>query len=640
MPLRLLDQQWSRSKRALSDQVRRVAFRSAGCLGDFGLAKRLPSRWCSATNLNKPWQPDRRPEKIADNATGRFVTLTALTANEAPPPSYYADNLRAVVTQLSQHQSDVLGDTAAGHARLIQGLADQPLRLLARLITRTTAVIRYDSLNYAEIDDTRAALTPLYDAELVVENRPVAGDLLLARLRVAELRRLFPRHQKRCKTKSQLQQMVIANYGEAQIHAIVAEQVTWVGLCIADSLQRMLVSYFGSARGDFSDFVIRDLGLVRFEDYSLSANSRVFDQAEDAQRYLDLLSLQRLPIRQRPTALPWLQQRFILTHTAQRPLNPDVRRRQDRLLIGWGRDFERNGDTGAALSCFAQAHAHPARERQVRILRKLAQSRGQLTTPAKFAADDLPSNPAQAARNLLRAMREAPVCLLEAQSAEKLVKTGGVAQSSTQAWRETHWRVSRAPYPNVERRVLQQLTSNGGAGWHVENALFSTLLGLAFWECIFAPVAGMFSHPFQSGPRDLYWPDFRSRRESLITQCFRTLREPGALWQAIHRSVGAKFGVSCALVSWSLTRGDVLSAVQQRLSVEQLLGVFDYMLTDLSQTRSGLPDLFVAYPAQRFELVEVKGPGDQLQPNQRIWLNQLCALNIPCRVISLRASPA
>jgi len=565
--------------------------------------------------------------------------LTALTANEAPPPNYYADNLRAVVAHLNQHQSDVLGDQAADHGRIIHGLADQPARLLARLITRTTPVIRCDSLDYAEIDDTQAALKPLYDAELVAANTPVAGDALLARLRVAEIRRLFPRYEKRCKTKQQLQDMVLANYGEAQIQGIVAEEVSWVCLCIAESLQRMLVSYFGSARGDFSDFVIRDLGLVKFEGYSLSENSRVFDNEGDLQHYLDLLSLQRLPTAQRAAALPWLREQFFLAPTAQCPLNPDIRRRQDRLLIDWGRDFERNNDTAVALTCFAMAHAHPARERQVRILTKLAKKPGQLATPAKFGLNELPKNPAQAAKNLLIAMREAPVCLLEAQAAQKLAKGGGARPSTSRAWRETHWRVATAPYPNVERRVLQDLIGNGGSGWHVENTLFSTLLGLAFWECIFAPVSGMFSHPFQAAPRDLYWPDFRRRRELLIAARLRALREPGALWQNINHTIDTKYGLSCALVSWSIARSDVLSAVQQRMTAEQLLGVFDYMLTDLSQTRSGLPDLFVAYPSRRFELVEVKGPGDQLQPNQRIWLNQLCTLNIPCRVIALRANP-
>ena len=60
------------------------------------------------------------------------------------------------------------------------------------------------------------------------------------------------------------------------------------------------------------------------------------------------------------------------------------------------------------------------------------------------------------------------------------------------------------------------------------------------------------------------------------------------------------------------------------------------MLNDLGQVRNGMPDLFVAYGGGQFELVEVKGPSDQLQPNQRVWLSQLCELGIPCRVVKHR----
>ena len=48
--------------------------------------------------------------------------------------------------------------------------------------------------------------------------------------------------------------------------------------------------------------------------------------------------------------------------------------------------------------------------------------------------------------------------------------------------------------------------------------------------------------------------------------------------------------------------------------------IFDYMLDDLEQTRTGFPDLtLLLWTRGRFQFVEVKGPGDQLRREQRLW---------------------
>ncbi|MBT3610191.1 MAG: hypothetical protein HN516_07605, partial [Gammaproteobacteria bacterium] len=48
------------------------------------------------------------------------------------------------------------------------------------------------------------------------------------------------------------------------------------------------------------------------------------------------------------------------------------------------------------------------------------------------------------------------------------------------------------------------------------------------------------------------------------------------------------------------------------------------------------PDLFVCYESGRVEYVEVKGPTDQLQPQQRAWFEEFNRMNVPARVIKLQ----
>ena len=45
------------------------------------------------------------------------------------------------------------------------------------------------------------------------------------------------------------------------------------------------------------------------------------------------------------------------------------------------------------------------------------------------------------------------------------------------------------------------------------------------------------------------------------------------------------------------------------------------MLVDLRANRTGMPDLIQFWPDEkRYRMIEVKGPGDRLQDNQRRWI--------------------
>jgi len=62
---------------------------------------------------------------------------------------------------------------------------------------------------------------------------------------------------------------------------------------------------------------------------------------------------------------------------------------------------------------------------------------------------------------------------------------------------------------------------------------------------------------------------------------------------------------------------------------------------DLRENRAGLPDLIQFWPLERrYRMIEVKGPGDRLQDNQRRWLKYCHSVDIPVTVCHVRWAQA
>ena len=141
------------------------------------------------------------------------------------------------------------------------------------------------------------------------------------------------------------------------------------------------------------------------------------------------------------------------------------------------------------------------------------------------------------------------------------------------------------------------------------------------WDAIFAPLPGAFFHPFHTAPADLARPDFYTRRASLFDECLAKLGT-GEYRDCIRRVFREKFGIQSQFVSWGLFDEQLLEQALDCLSAAHLQASFQRILLDVPNHRSGLPDLIQFWPGeQRYRMIEVKGPGDRLQDNQKRWID-------------------
>lgn len=72
---------------------------------------------------------------------------------------------------------------------------------------------------------------------------------------------------------------------------------------------------------------------------------------------------------------------------------------------------------------------------------------------------------------------------------------------------------------------------------------------------------------------------------------------------------------------WGVLSETLLEQALDCLPAAHLRAWFRRLLGDIQANRSGMPDLIQFWPEEkRYRMIEVKGPGDRLQDNQRRWL--------------------
>jgi hypothetical protein len=116
-----------------------------------------------------------------------------------------------------------------------------------------------------------------------------------------------------------------------------------------------------------------------------------------------------------------------------------------------------------------------------------------------------------------------------------------------------------------------------------------------------------------------------------------------------------KKDVACALVNWKRVTREQVSSILDRIPSGDLVAIFKRMTRDLKANSNGFPDL-VLFPPRRkhkrngagvfneadkalpYLLLEIKGPGDQVQKNQKRWMKYFTEKGIPNRVFRMNLS--
>ena len=534
-----------------------------------------------------------------------------------PHQFYYLENFQRVLDWIAQRYSDLLSVEEQGFISRFPTLPLCSRALLVRMVMRKGEVFRYQKLHYNEIGCPDAAAKSVVDLGWLKHNPSLNIDQLFGLLRKAEVLEAFHiTASGKLKRKTELLEDLRHEFSDAKpLNEWVAGseesiyEVTITSLC-----ECLRLMFFGNIYQDWSEFVLSDLGIYRYEKVEFSRSTRGFRSRQDIDDYLHLHRC-----RERFDDSHCLNE--VLRDIPGQPYeNLWLEGRRNKLLYRVAQQYERCGDLQSAFDLYRKCNYHGARLRTIRVLEKRDE------VSAAFALSEVALNAPesesehQALLRILHRLRRKLGLAKVIPIKSSLIE----AQNLTLAYPTT--------VASVERVVQSHLSSEQNPVFYIENALINSLFGLLCWPAIFAPILGAFFHPFHRGPADLLSPDFVQKRQEIFGLCLAHL-DSNDYQQAIVQTYHAKFGIQSPFVFWGAMDEALLMLALHCIPATHLKKYFERILQDIPANRSGLPDLIQFWPEEkRYLMLEVKGPGDRLQDNQIRWINYCIKHEMPVAV--------
>ncbi|MFM0339637.1 VRR-NUC domain-containing protein [Paraburkholderia fungorum] len=549
---------------------------------------------------------------------------------------YYLLNFERALAWLAERYDDLLDAHEHAFLRDFAALPQSSRALLVRMLMRKGTLFRASRLTYDEIGCPLQAAAPLAALGWVDAEPPLTLDDLFALTTRPELLLVFADTialipgAKGLRKADLLETLrPFHSTGDNDEAAAARTLAAWhrqsqdrvLHVAIAPLCERLRLMFFGNLQQDWSEFVLADLGVFQYETVAFAPSSRAFQQRADVDVYLALHACRE--------ALEWLPEgtavsELVAAVAAIETANPWLETRRVKLLFRIGQHCERRHDWPAALAVYERSTWPGARHRRIRVLERSESFDDAYALAAQAAAAPESEEEAQRVARMLPRLRR--------RRGEPVARARGTrpVERSTLVLPRP---VASQPVEYVAR---DHLSCDEAPVHYVENALINSLFGLLCWEPVFAALPGAFFHPFQRGPADLHAPDFHLRRAAQFAACLAQL-DSGAYRETILRHLQTKAGVQSPFVFWGLLSPALVVLALDCLPAAHLKLWFERLLRDIRGNRSGLPDLIRFWPAERrYELIEVKGPGDRLQDNQIRWLGYCAQHGIPVRVLDVR----
>uniref|UniRef100_A0ACD5ZS42 Uncharacterized protein n=1 Tax=Avena sativa TaxID=4498 RepID=A0ACD5ZS42_AVESA len=616
---------------------------------------------------NQRYEDLRYQQSLWENFLGAVRNGNFLRLNSAR----YQANFNTMITDVMTNHTHLFNDKEASFLGSFSLLSNDSQWLFVRIYTRKGPWFRVSSLSYSEISDVEHAAMELklagYIEMLSCTDVPSEYDIkeILDVLSVPEMKEILkelPKDNTNCTRRHELLSTLLSIYNNGTCTSLPKRIVKWTGTCIKTSnmadelLWRVQRLFFLNGDQDISSFLLVDLGLVKFPDYTCSISHRIFQERNDLLEYeeairvaqfmdesldndnMDLvsrcadLSENRLCTMLKEDSSiaesPPFYSCFSSTWVYSKVLTLGVsvyerdRRYSDairtlKMLLSKVSSGRRRGYWTLRLSVDLEHMNRPTESLSiaeggvidpwVRAGSKIALQRRVLRLGKPPRRWKVPSYADSLRRNIKEVNIEGRP--LNCEIGAKNVFYGYDGECC-----------------GVEQLALQYYADEGG-GWqgtHSEGGIWMTIFGLLMWDVIFLEVCDVFQSKFQTAPLDFGTDDFYKSRKDLIESQLKRIQD-GMAEEMLISSWELHQGTSCRGVNWDRHSMADLRAVVAGVGGHRLALLLRHLALDYNSWSSGMPDLLLwrfldERGGAEAKLVEVKGPKDQLSDQQRAWI--------------------
>ncbi|WP_017733413.1 VRR-NUC domain-containing protein [Nafulsella turpanensis] len=542
------------------------------------------------------------------------------------PPKYYLDNFNALLGFAEKMYGPLLKENEREFIDAFRRLSEDARCLFLRFANRKGLFFRTDKLHYPELSSLERALDELLFHQFctmpAADHAPMASLFLqvYSRPELVQLCKCLNPAEKGISglKKPEVIELLLSNNEWDELLEAAGEIAPVVKHNFEQELELLKFLFFGHTGGDMSEFVIRDLGLVRYEEPEEHQLVARFNKREEVDELfeLSLAYPQFKELREGDSDqlyswyMSWSNRRMNWCAQA-RPLF-------NRLTLKLARTLERQQQPQWALEVYERTDDAPSRERRARLLQK--------------------TGAVQEALELCYRMEESPhnadELFFARDFSSRLLKKKR-PKSTTLHLREAEAVAISSDYRyQVEKGVMQHFIKQGQEAMYSENYLWRSLFGLVFWDIVFDHEAPVYHSPLQRVPSDLYLPSFLESRQGAMQERLQELDSSGKLLSYIERVYEEKWGLGNPLLNWHENTLPLLRAVVGNVAPQKLASVLMGMARNLKENGRGFPDLFT-WTAKDYAFIEVKSPNDTLSAQQLSWLQFFQQHGISARVLKV-----
>ena len=546
------------------------------------------------------------------------------TSENPLPDTYYLDYFNFLLEFVQKNYHNILQSEEHQFIKKFNQLSHNGQCTFVRLANRKGPFFRQSKLAYREIDNIHLSIDELHRNEFISFGKEDVVSSFIFLFTKPEIINLSEAYGwdnffKRNQRKEDIIFSIIEQVPSNEVFEILFDEDRIIFFESSPIVNFLKLLFFGDQYSDMTQFVMRDLGNIKLENFDNVDFTPNFHTREEVNEYITYIEAYQVFKEARELLTPVKVYTWFTDAEIESPTDYGSKsgKLYSKIVLKLGKLLEQGGFLLEALEIYRNTDQPPARERQVRLLMRLNEEVEAATIAQRILDNPKTATEALFAKDFLNAgagrIKRSTTLSLKAANEISIVQDPGIS---------------------VERQAVQHFRAQGYEAFHTENSLWRFLFGTIFWSETYDTTQNTFHHPLQRLPSDIQDKSFYDKRASAINDKLKKLRSKKIVLQTLDEVYAEKHGIANPYVYWSDNMLLLSKKAVELMPLKGLKEVLKMIAIQVKTNSTGFPDLFV-YKNRNYHFYEIKSPTDQLSAQQLFWIDFMHKWNIKADVLKV-----